>query len=877
MSLWRQLSYGLRGLLQRRKRQQDLADEVAQFYEDAEADLRERGLTPEEARRTVRRNTGDMAAARDHASEYGWENWIKILSDDLRFAARQLARHPVFTATAVLTLALGIGANTAIFTVVERVLLAPLPYNNAERLAFLKTYRSQIGRAIPRMTGPDVVDVREQMKSLEAVSLYHGGNMGVQLANHAAYTTVTMADANFARVFSLRPVAGRLYNDADAGHAALVSERFARDNFGTAQAAIGQVMGVEGDPAEIVGVLPAGFDYPNGAQVWLAAPLMPQSKSRTSFNYKAVALVRKGTSLAEAQSELDTLTARLQTAYPKDNHGKALKIVSLKESLTGESRSTLMLLWAAAGLILLIACVNVMHLELVRAIERQRELAIRRALGSSRWRVMQPVFLESILVALIGGTAGILLAFPLVRVLVAMAPKELPRASEIHLNPWVLGFAFALSVATAVISAILPAMKAAKVDPAEALKSDSSRGITRRNTGFMRDVLVIAEIAATFVLAIGAGLLLRTMMTLQTNDMGYQTRQMLVVDADAPATREIYAIDSSHVVGLFNQLFVNLRRLPGVEHVAGVMGLPTGNYGSNGYYDVQGGLPVDPEHPAWSNFTVASPGYFATIGIPLKRGRDFSSEDTHESAMVAIISESLARQSFGDSDPIGKQIRCGLDSDKWMTVVGVVGDIRQESPAEKPGPALYMPMTQHPFYANQIHIVLRTAVKPLSLMSAVEEQIVRTNPLIARRYTTLDALLDKSLAVERFRAALIASFAGIGLLLAMLGVYGTVAYSVAQRRFEFGVRMAFGAKREAIMQSVLGHAVRMASIGIVVGVVLSAALARLVESMLVGVRPTDPINLIVVAVLILITALGAALAPGWSATRVSPMVALRAE
>lgn len=253
----------------------------------------------------------------------------------------------------------------------------------------------------------------------------------------------------------------------------------------------------------------------------------------------------------------------------------------------------------------------------------------------------------------------------------------------------------------------------------------------------------------------------------------------------------------------FNDLFTQLSHLPGVERVGGVMGLPTGIYGSNGYYETREGLPVDADHPAWSNFSVASPGYFRTMGIPLKRGRDFGSEDTQESEMVAVISESLARQSFGDADPVGKQIRCGLDSDKWMMVVGVVGDVRQDSPAEKPGATLYMPMTQHPFYANQINVVLRTQVKPLRLMSAVDEKIARVDPLIARRYTTMDAMVDKSISTERFRAALISSFAGVGLLLAMLGVYGTVAYSVAQRRFEFGVRMAFGAERGTLLRSVL--------------------------------------------------------------------------
>ncbi|MDQ1451395.1 MAG: putative transport system permease protein, partial [Acidobacteriaceae bacterium] len=626
MSLWRQLRYGWLGLRDRAGREQDVADEVAQYFEQAEAEWRERGLSPDEAKKAARREAGSMAVARERASEYGWENGVKVFMDDLRFAARQLRKYPAFTVTAVLTLALGIGANAAIFTVVERVLLAPLPYRNAERLAVLRTHRGETDKTIPRVTGPDAADVREQARSLEAVSLYSGGSLGVQLKDHAAYTVVTLADANFARVFGLEPVAGRLYTDADAKHAALVSERFARDNFGKAQAAVGQVVRVEGEPLEIVGVLGAGFDFPNGTQVWMATAMASESKSksRTAFNYRAVALLRGDASFRSAQAELSAISDRLRAAYAKENRSKQMMVQPLKEALTGDSRATLMFLWAAAGLILLIACVNVMHLELVRSMERQRELAIRRALGSSRWRVMQPVFLESMLVALIGGAAGVLLAFPTVRVLVAMAPKELPRTSEIHLNVWVLGFAVGLSVVTAVLSGMLPAMRAAKVDPAEALKSDSSRGMTRHSAGLLRDGLVVAEVAATFVLAVGAGLLLRTMMTLNARDMGYEARQMLVVDADAPAQREM---DTQRAVQQFNELFAQLGQLPGVERVAGVMGLPTGIYGSNGYYETRGGLPVDADHPAWSNFSVASPGYFRTMGIPLKRGRDFGSED----------------------------------------------------------------------------------------------------------------------------------------------------------------------------------------------------------------------------------------------------------
>jgi predicted permease len=421
---------------------------------------------------------------------------------------------------------------------------------------------------------------------------------------------------------------------------------------------------------------------------------------------------------------------------------------------------------------------------------------------------------------------------------------------------------------------MLPALRAFKVDAAEALKHDASRGMSRHGATSLRDGLVIAEVAATFVLAMGAGLLLHTMMNLTARDMGYQTGQLLVVDADAPAHSKE---DAQHVIRQFNQLFVELAGVPGVEHVAGIMGLPTGNYGSNGSYKTRGGLAADTGHESSSVFSVASPGYFQTMSIPIERGRDFNAQDTFENPFVAVISQSLATQSFGDADPVGKQIQCGLDSDKWMTIVGVVGDVRQESPAEKPGPALYMPMTQHPFYANQIHIVLRTGVKPLTLMNVVQEKILQTNPLIALRFTTMDAMVNKSMAAERFRAVLVSSFAGVGLLLAMLGVYGTMAYSVAQRSFEIGIRMAFGAEKRAILSRVMEHAAKLGLCGVAAGLALSLVLARLAAGMLVGVRPMDPASIAAAAALLMLTALAAAFAPGWKATRVDPMAALRGD
>lgn len=874
MKPWRALTYGLRSLLRRSRQQANVAAELDQFYADAAADWQRKGLSPDDARRAARREAGSITAARDQANSYGWEISLLSLTRDLRFAARQLWKHPLFAVTATLTLALGIGANAAIFTVIQSVLIAPLPYRHAERLAIVETHWTDSGKTTMRVTGPDAVDLRDQAHSLEAISLYSGGTIGVELRNHSVYTEFAEVDPNFARVFSLEPIAGRLFTASESHRAALVSESFARENYGAAQAALGQVLHIENQPLEITGVLPAGFAFPGETQVWEASPLQPESKVRSAFNYKAVARLRQDATFGSATAELDEISARLRTAYLDDNRNKQLGLQPLQQALTGEARPTLLFLWATVALILLIACVNVTHLQLVRSMERRRELAIRRAIGSSRWQVVRPVLIEGLLLALIGGIAGVLLAFPAVRILVAMAPKELPRAGEIHLNGWVLAFTLILSVVAALASSFLPSLRAASVDPAEALKHNASRGMQRHGATGLRNSLVVAEIAATFVLSMGAALLLHTMMSLSARDMGYQPRQLLVVDADLPART---AEDAQRGIAQFNQIFAQLTAIPGVANAAGIMGLPTSDYGSNGYYETKGGLPALSDRKPYSLFSVASPGYFQTMSIPLKRGRDFTPGDTAESPLVAIISESLARQSFGDADPIGRPIRCGLDTDKWMTIVGVVGDVRQASPAEKPGPNLYMPMAQHPFYANQIHIVLRTRVGPVSLISFVQQKIVETNPMIAMRFTTMDEMLNRSVATERFRAVLISSFAGIGLVLAMLGVYGTMAYSVTQHTFEIGICMAFGAERSGILRNVLGKAARLAAFGIGLGLALSLILTRLVTSMLEGVHPADPLSIVFAAALLLVTALAAGFGPGWRATRVNPMVALRSE
>jgi predicted permease len=756
-----------------------------------------------------------------------------VLWKDLSQAIRALRKSPAFTIVAVLTLALGIGANSAIFSIVNGVLLSPLRYPDADRIV--------------AFTARDLASLRAD-GIFEALSHYYGGEMGGQLPSVAEFTGVFFVNPDFFRVFGVSPLYGRVSDGA-----AVISLPLAERNFGHASRALGNKLRVENRVYEITGVMPATLDFPSKANVWLSDSRTPRDLNR---NYRVIAKLNPGVTLAAVATH--------------KNRDSFLVAIPLRDQLVGPVRSTLYFLMGAVVLVLLIACTNVANLLLARATARSRETAVRAALGARGWQIVRPLLAESAVLALAGGALGLLLA-QLGTAFVQRLP--LPRLTEIRVDWMVLGFTLGISLLTILFFALAPAWQTAPVDLYDALKS---RGKLGGSSPRLRNMLVVSQIALSFVLAIGAGLLLRSFMTLTSVQLGYRTEGILVMYAHAPAA----SLEEYVGVGrLVESLFGQLNGLPGVTSVAAAMGLPTGQYGMIGSYAVEGKHRLaSSQNLPQAGFRLASPAYFQTMGIPLIGGREFSPRDQYDSPFVAIVSQTLARQSFPNEDPIGQRLQCGLDApSKWMTIVGVVGDVRQQSPASTPAPELYLPLKQHPYLANELQVVLRANVPPESLIVPVQQKVRAISPEIAMKFTNMDRMVADSIATPRLRMLLISGFAALALLLAMAGVYGVMNYVITQRTSEFGLRVALGASPAKIVRLVLGSALRLAALGLSAGLALSLAASSFISSMLFRLNPTDPMTYAIVLAAVTPVIFLAAVIPAWRAAQIDPLTALREE
>ena len=799
-----------------------------------------------------------------------------IQFSDFILAWRSLRRSPGFTAVALLTLAVGIGASAAMFTVIDGVLLKPLPYPDSGRIAAINTRWTDSGKESPRTAGGDIMQIRENPALFEAFTYYQGGEVGVQLPAKAEFVGAYRVDPEFLNVFGVAPVAGRLFNATDGGRSAAIGAMFAERNFGSPEKALGQTLHIEATPYEIVAVMPRWFSFPRKAEVWAAVPFTPRNQNHSGYNYYSVARLRSGVSPETATAGLATTAAHLEAAFPNDNRRKTFIVVPLKQQLAGSVQSTLFLLMGAVSLVLLIACANVANLMLARATAKARELAVRAALGASRARLVAPLLAESAVLAIVAAALGLLPAHWGTQLMLGVSARFLPatRLGDIHTDWRVFAFAALAALVTSVVSGLAPAWQSSRVLLQETLKQSGTRGLLGGGPTRLRSTLVTVQIALSLVLALGAGLLFRTMLALNAADLGYRTEGILVTYAHAPANGTPELIRAGQ---FFDDLFSRLRGLPGVISAAGAMGLPTGAYDSSGSFAIEGRQHFGDDWrklPA-AGFRLSSPGYFSTMGIPLLRGRDFNNSDVNDQPVVAIISQELARENFPNEDPIGHRIMCGLDKLQWMTIIGVVGDVRQYSPSSQFAPEIYMPLRQHPGSANEVEVVVRTSGDPGAFVSTVRNTIHSMDPDVAMKFALMSELVSNSISAPRFRTVLVIVFAMLAFLLAISGMYAVMSYVTARRTAEFGLRVALGATPGRIVGLVLGRAARLALIGTAVGLAVSLAVSRVLSAMLFGLKATDPVTYLLVQITIFPLILLAAAAPALRAARIDPIIALR--
>ncbi|MBZ5725846.1 MAG: ABC transporter permease [Acidobacteriia bacterium] len=801
---------------------------------------------------------------------------------ELRFALRSLRNNAGFTLLAVVVLALGIGANTAIFSVVNGVLLRPLDYRDPDRIVAVGNAWRDSKVSMGQFSEPDFDDLHAQNTVFDGLACYIGGSGGdaVIVGKSAEFSAVVRVSPDFFHVMRVDAAVGRLLSAEEQRQggplAAVVSDGFWKRHFGGNPAAIGGTLRAYDKAFTIVGVLPAGFGFPGKTDVWVSRSIFEANPHRSAHNFRAIARLKPGVSLEQAQAQLTTISARLEEQYPRSNQGKSFRAVRVRDQMVSGVRTTLYLLLGAVALVLLIACANVANLLLARATSRAREMAVRAALSASRWRIVRQLIVESALIAILAGTAGLGVASWGVDALMALSAANLPRSADVHMNAAVLGFTLLLSLLASLVFGLAPAVQAARVDLNEALKQGATRATVGGAAGRMRAALVVAEVAISVVLLVGAGLLLRSFAALTRVDLGFRPERVLVMHADMSAST---LEQSQRATATYGELVRQAETIPGILGAAGIFGLPGGPGRSNGGYAVEGGPGYEQLGMSMpqADFFVNTPGYFQVLGIPLRAGRDFSERDRFDAPFSAIVSESLVRQSFPNENPLGRRIQCGLDSPNFMTIVGITADIRASDPGTPPRPAIYMPYLQHPYYGRAMSFVMKTQSDPLALAEPLRRKAREVNPEIPVKFTTMEARLAETVAPPRFRGILLGIFAALAVCLAMAGVYGVMAYMVTQRAAEIGLRMALGAHGGSIVKLVLARGLALAGAGLALGFAGSIAATRLLQTMLYGVEATDPATYAVMAAVVAAVALLACALPAWRAARVDPLVALRQE
>ncbi len=805
---------------------------------------------------------------------------MQILWQDLHYGARILLKNPGFTLIAVITLSLGMGANTAIFSVVNALLLRPLPYAEPERLVMLAE-RSREGE---RTTAsyPNFGDWRARAQSFEGMASIRDQAFNLTGVEKPVRLRGQTVNWNFFQLLGVNPQLGRLFIEEDdrygAGRTVLLSNGLWKERFGGDPRVVGRAILLDGEPYTVIGVLPPGFEYfrRDDLYVPIGLFLIPSSglaDRGSSFGLHAVARLKPGVTIERANSEMATLGSQLAREYPATNAGKSAMAERLQDVMSEEVRRLLWVLLGAVGFILLIACVNVANLLLVRAADRRKEIALRLALGAGRWRIVRQFLSESLLVAGLGGAVGLLAGQWLLDGLLGLAPDDIPQLSRVSLDKNVLLFTLGVSALTSVLCGLLPALQASRADLLTALKEGgrSTAGASREG---LRKALLVVEVSLALVLLVGAGLLVRSMYNLLRVDPGFNAENLLTMRLELPG--ESYNEPRRRV--FYDECLAQITALPGVRSAALAVSLPIDGSWWDAIFTVAD-KPVPPrgQLPEAAMIPV-SESYLETMGIRLLKGRWFNSADTANSPTVTVINENLARRIWPGENPIGKRLRHGFPEYQapWREVIGVVANVKLNGVERDTPMQAYLPIMQEPW--SHFSIAVRTTGHPLAASASVERavhSIDKDLPVFAIR--SMDQLLGNALAARRLTLVLLASLALLALLLAALGIYGVIAYSVRQRTHEIGVRIALGAQASDVLRLIIGQGMKLALLSVVIGLAGASALTRVLETLLFDVKASDPLTFGVIALLLTIVALLACWLPARRATKVDPMIALRCE
>ncbi len=845
------------------------------------------GMAPEQARTLALRNFGPMEKHKEEAREARGVSWLEELVQDLRYGARTLTKNPGFAAMAVLTLGLGIGANTAIFSVINGVLLKPLPYENGSRLVLIQQTTPLTPQPNFGVSIRELYDYREQLPSFAGLVEFHQMNFDLLRRGEPDRVATGVVSPNFFDVLGIRPVLGRsfLETDDDEGAEAvlILGHAYWLTKFGGDRTIVGQVFEMNNRPHTVVGVLPAVPHYPNEVDIYMptsACPFRSAAERNIAQNRRAFqglqvfGLLEPGASREGAAAEVATVAERFKRDYPeiyRATAGFQARTANVLEQLTAGAREMLLILLGTTGLVLLLACANVANLTLARMLGRDRELAMRTALGAGRGRLVRQLLTESTLLSVAGGVFGLVFAWSTVDMLTTFVARFTARTGEIGIDPWVLAFTLLVSVVTGLLFGTLPAM-ASRIDLVNALKSGGKGTSDAGGRSRVQGALIVAQVAVSVVLLVGAGLLLLSFYRLQRVDAGYQGDRVMSAEIFGNFTKYPNA---QALRRLYVSILERLEGSPGIMSAAVTNAVPlTGLQPGQNRFQIQGKTYNTPEDRPTADIRVASPKYFEALGIPVKRGRVFTELDHENAPRVAIINEAMVRQ-FDGRDPIGTEVSFD-NGTNWATVVGVVGDVRTFGLDRDAVAQIYAPLGQSGGLAGRL--VVRMSGDPSQATTVIREAVHAVDPdMPIENVRTLDEIRDRSLATPRLTALLLAVFAGLALLVTVTGITGVIATSVSHRTQEFGLRMALGASQRSVLGMVLGQGLVLVGLGLVIGIAAAVGLARVLQSYLYQTTPTDPLTFTGVAVAFVIAGTLACLGPAWRATTVDPMNALRAE